>query len=129
MKTLVLASLLTLVAATALGAEKAVSSNTLQGMGLEKMQNLSDRDGNAIRGKGPFDNRFFTMPTPLAPNQNLGPTFGSFTGFGLNPPTPPGGNNNPPSGNNNPPTTPPGGIDFGSFFPNLGNFNFGGINP
>jgi hypothetical protein len=43
-----------LCATTTSASDLAVSKSTLDGMGLGSMQQLSDRDGLGVRGKGPF---------------------------------------------------------------------------
>jgi hypothetical protein len=133
MKSLVIASALVLFAAHAVAAEGPVSAATLAGMGLENMQQLSDRDGQAVRGKGPFDAAFFwnrnnfgSSTGPAAPGFQ-GPTMSNrfadrfgFPGFGDSIPgggTPGGGT---PGGNT------PGGIPSGPGTPpGPGNFPFG----
>ncbi|MEX0679505.1 MAG: hypothetical protein WD063_20695 [Pirellulales bacterium] len=56
MKTLVLAFAFVIWSATtALAGDLAVTKSTLDSMGLAGMQQLSDHDGLAVRGKGPFD--------------------------------------------------------------------------
>jgi hypothetical protein len=126
MKTLVFASLASLFAATAAAGEVAVPARTLEGVGLATMQQLSNADGLAIRGKGPFDNRFFFNG---AARPTLTSSFGSRFGFqslgGMDPPgNTPGGNppagNTPPSGN----TTSPGLPGFGGFTGLNGLFSF-----
>lgn len=55
MKKLALALVLVAgLAASASAADRAVSKSTLSSMGLSGMQQLSDNDGLAIRGKGTF---------------------------------------------------------------------------
>lgn len=56
MKSFAIASVVVLLsAASALAGDRAVSKSTLEGMGLGSMQQLSDQDGMAVRGKGAFD--------------------------------------------------------------------------
>jgi hypothetical protein len=85
--------LLLLVAATAAASERAVSSKTLDHMGLGSMVQLSDADGMAIRGKGPYDSRFLSFaprtgdsfPTFRGPSRFYGapfPTSGGTGGLG-----------------------------------------------
>jgi hypothetical protein len=98
MKTLAIALTCVLFSAvTAAAGEMAVSDSTLKGMGLASMSPLSDTDGLAIRGKGPFDSmpwqtanwpfpstQTHGAPTgPPAPPSNdpTGPNFPSFPGF------------------------------------------------
>jgi hypothetical protein len=95
MKTLAIAVTFVLFsAATAMAGEMAVSKSTLDSMGLASMLQLSDHDGLAIRGKGPFDNmqwQIANWPFPTPPTHGIptGPTappsvpnFPSFPGFG-----------------------------------------------
>ena len=49
-------SVLMLFAATASAADLAVSKSTLGSMGLSSMEQMSDEDGMAVRGKGTFAN-------------------------------------------------------------------------
>ncbi|MEX0679506.1 MAG: hypothetical protein WD063_20700 [Pirellulales bacterium] len=59
MKTFAIASVFVLLsAATASAGDLAVSKSTLDNMGLGGMQQLSDSDGLAVRGKGPFEDMF-----------------------------------------------------------------------
>jgi hypothetical protein len=107
MKTLAIASLVMLFAAPAMAGEAAVPALTLQGMGLSKMQQMSDDDGLAVRGKGPFDNQFFWNGGAHGPTlnnsfigrfgwQGLGGSFGDpAPDPGGNPVPGPGGNPNP----------------------------------
>jgi hypothetical protein len=95
-------------------------------MGLNKMQQLSDADGSTVRGKGPYDGRFFST-APLGGTR--GPSFSAqfsshFTNFpgaggGVTPPTTPPGPSTPPTP---PAPTMPG---LGSI-PGLGNI-FGSL--
>jgi hypothetical protein len=56
MKNFVLAcAMVMLLAGAASAGDLAVSASMLDDMGLAGMQTLSDRDGLAVRGKGPFD--------------------------------------------------------------------------
>jgi hypothetical protein len=85
MKTFAIASLAVLLSATtAWAGDFAVSKSTLDTMGLGRMHQLSDHDGLAIRGKGPFDllgggggsSLFSSFPTGAGPR---GPSFGGPT--------------------------------------------------
>ena len=76
MKTFAIAfAVLMWFAATASAGDLAVSESTLDSMGLAGMQQMSDEDGLAVRGKGFFDDFFgggipdlsFDPPTPDLP--------------------------------------------------------------
>lgn len=59
MRTLAFAAAFVLLsAAAAYAGDSAVSTSTLDSMGLGRMRQLTDRDGLAVRGKGPFDDLF-----------------------------------------------------------------------
>ena len=60
MKSFAIASaVMMLFAATASAGDLAVSESTLDSMGLAGMQQMSDKDGLAVRGMGLFDNLGF----------------------------------------------------------------------
>lgn len=125
MKTLALASLVMLFAATAMAGDAAVPASTLDGMGLAKMQQMSDTDGMTVRGKGPFDNQFFFGEGFHGPT--LTNSFADHFGWqGLSGSL--GGDSNPGGmggmGGNG---TPGGASNPGSSVPGLGNFSFGGF--
>jgi hypothetical protein len=138
MKTLVIASLVTLFAGTAMAGDTAVSASTLKGMGLGKMQQMSDSDGRAVRGKGPFDSNFFWNRTTFGAdggpsgsagfqgpslNNHFGDRFGwQGTGGSMGDPTP--GGTTP--GGTTPGGTTPGGTSLGTI-PGLGGISFGGF--
>jgi hypothetical protein len=70
MKTLVIVcTVVMLFAATASAGDLAISKASLGSMGLGTMQSLSDSDGMAVRGKGPFDS--LVLPRDLGIPKNL----------------------------------------------------------
>jgi hypothetical protein len=108
MKTIAIAlAVLMLSAATASAGDLAVSESTLEGMGLAGMQQLSDEDGLAVRGKGFFDDVF-----------NGFGGFPNFPDFSFDPP----GSTTPPT-----PSQPESPFDFSPFGGQslLGDFNSG----
>lgn len=129
-----------LFAAAASAGDLAVSSKTLDSMGLGSMQQMSDRDGMAVRGKGPFDNLWLGGNTTnsglfgAAPSGPRVPGFGGpslgnshgdrFLGFGSgmggNVPTPPSAPPTPPSA----PPTPPAGFQLPPFDFQVPQFGF-----
>lgn len=83
MRIFVIASAIVMLsAATAMAGDLAVTKSTLDTMGLAGMQQLSDEDGLAVRGKGVFDDVFGAM-VPGALNGPFGEIGGGqFGGFG-----------------------------------------------
>jgi hypothetical protein len=113
MKSLAIATGLVLLLAASAAAAERVSSSTLERMGLGRMAQLSDTGGMAVRGKGPYDSRFFSFaprtsagfPTFRGPSMNYNPSFPGNSTMGGNLPSGMGGGN-----------LPTGGFNLGSFF-------------